>query len=83
MMDGTNINVNMEHLIAALQKFQAWQSEWTDIQEHRGQRDTADQLMKLMGIPSDHISCLIGGSDAPIFRKAADEIAALRERVEA
>lgn len=75
------VKIDLTDLVSALQKFQQWQAEYADIQLSRKDGDTVDQLMDLLGIPSDHVSCLIGGSNAPIFKRAADEIRRLRELV--
>lgn len=71
--------IDMTDLISALVKFQEWQAEYADIRLHQKHDDAADQLMQALGIPTDHVSVLIGGSNAPILKRAADEIVRLRQ----
>lgn len=79
MADGTNVKVDLSDLVASLTKFMEWNAEQQDIIEHRGTNDSADRLMDVLGIPRDKVSVLIGGSNAPIFHRAADVIEQLRD----
>lgn len=78
MADGSSVKVDLTDLVSRLTKFMAWNAEQQDIIEHRGTNDSADRLMDVLGVPREKVSVLIGGSDAPIFRMAADTIERLQ-----
>jgi len=81
MASASNVKFDLTDLVSALQKFLAWQDEQSEISELRPAfgADNAGLLMDILGIPSSEVSFLIGGSNAPIFHKAADEINRLRK----
>jgi len=65
---------NLKELVSGLTKFLEWQDEHDLVRSHLTEGDLAGELMKTLGIPADEIRVLIGGSNAPIFKRAADEI---------
>lgn len=66
--------------VSALMKFLQWQDEYDLVMSHTGPDDAAHRLMEALGIPTDDVRVLIGGSNCPIFQRAADEIERLRSR---
>lgn len=69
---------NLNELVSGLTKFLQWQDEYNLVMSHLTDGDMAGELMDALGIPSDEIRVLIGGSNAPIFKRASDEIFRLR-----
>jgi hypothetical protein len=65
-------------LLNAIQKFQDWQNDYEILERDCQPGDAADQLMEVLyGKPK--ISKLIGGSNCPILRDAANEIQKVRD----
>lgn len=64
-------------LAAAMDKFLAWSEEMRDIGDMRAGsvNDRAGVLMHLLGVEDS--MCLVGGSNAPIFRMARERIESL------
>lgn len=75
-------DANLKELVSALTKFLQWQDEYDLVRSHLTGDDLAGELMKTLGIPADEVRVLIGGSNSPIFKRAADEIVRLRNLVE-
>ena len=69
-------------LVESLVKFLAWQEDKDLLLDHMNQDDYARHLLEVLGMDTDEVMPLIGGSNAPIFRHAAREIETLRERVD-
>lgn len=64
-----------KNLIDAMVKFVEWQDEMQDVNASLTGDDRASLLMDVLNIKDS--SCLIGGSNAPIFRMARERIASL------
>ena len=69
---------NLKNLVNALTEFMKWQDEYQLVMSHTNEGDAARRLMDVLGIPADQVMVLIGGSNCPIFQRAADEIECLR-----
>lgn len=69
---------NLKNLVNALAEFMKWQDEYQLVMSHTKEGDAARRLMDVLGIPADQVMVLIGGSNCPIFQRAADEIDFLR-----
>lgn len=74
MADASSIKVDLTDLVSSLTKFMAWNDEYQDIRERFASSDAAGHLMETLGIPRDDVRVLIGGSNAPIFKRAAEVI---------
>lgn len=72
---------NLKELVSGLTKFLERQDEYDLVRSHLTEGDLAGELMKTLGIPADDVRVLIGGSNSPIFKRAADEIVRLRNLV--
>jgi hypothetical protein len=70
----------LKHLVESLTKFLEWQDEYELVKSCTNSGDSASRLIEVLGIPSDDASVLIGGSNCPIFRMAADAIENLRRQ---
>lgn len=71
----------LKPLVSSLQKFMEWQDEYNSVRSTLRDNDAAGKLMEVLGIPQGEVRVLIGGSNAPILKRAADEIVRLRELV--
>jgi hypothetical protein len=79
MAGASSIKVDLADLVSSLTKFMAWNDEYQDIRERFAPNDAAGSLMETLGIPREDVRVLIGGSNAPIFKRAADCINGLRD----
>lgn len=79
--DHTSHRRENEVLVSAIAKFQEWCKEYDEVDASTSGSDGAYELMLSLGIPGDSVMSLVGGSNAPIFRRAAKEIVALRSRI--
>lgn len=73
------IKVDLTDLVSSLTKFMAWNDEYQDIRERFASSDAAAGLMETLGIPREDVRVLIGGSNAPIFRRAEEMIRQQRD----
>lgn len=74
----SNKDANLTNLVSGLTKFLEWQDEYDLVRSHTSERDAAHRLMQVLQIPDEDVRVLIGGSNCPIFQRAADEIERLR-----
>ena len=73
-----NTDQNLKNLVNGLTEFMKWQDEYYFVKSYTKDGDAARRLMDVLDIPDDQVMVLIGGSNCPIFNRAANEIECLR-----